>query len=543
MLNSRLLKKEIFLYLSAVFFLFLNFQLRGQEKILSSRHYETVSEDGAWCWFSDPRAVYVEGKTKQIITGYVSKSGAIVVSGINVETGNKTEKIIHSGFEKDDHANPSFLILPDKRIMIFYSQHGGRDSKIYYAATKRPEDITEWEETKNITDNTPGQSGFTYTNPVMLSAENNRIYLFWRGGNYQPCFAYTDDFGKTWSKSATLIQSSTLGLKRPYIKITSNNIDEIHFAFTDGHPRNEPMNSIYYMKYKKGEFYKAAGTKIGSIKNLPIKHESADVVYSAWDNYQKTGNGVRAWIWDIALDKDGIPVLAYTQLPEETTHNYYYASFNGKEWENHFITNAGRYFPRMITNKSEREPEPHYSGGISIDHSNPSIVYLSKPIKDIFEIEKWTTENSGKTWTSEPLTRNSLKDNVRPYVVYKVPQTVTPNVLWMYGDYKHYTDFATIIKENKQLAKPSGEISTNTVMNAMKSVADWQIQEPLRWNLTDWTNGALFTGMAEWAKIAGNDKYFNWLMEKGNQSRWYLGDRTYMADESLCGTNVHRDVP
>jgi len=512
--------------------LLLAITVNAQDKILTTRHYETISDDGAWCWFSDPRAVYLEGKTKQIITGYVSRDGSIMVNSLNTVTGAKTEKVIHPKFNKDDHANPSFLILPDKRLTIFYSPHGGKDSKIWYAATKQPEDITEWEDVKNISENTPGQSGFTYTNPVMLSAEKNRIYLFWRGGNYQPNFSFTDDYGKTWSKPATLIQSSKLDLKRPYLKVTTNNIDEIHFAFTDGHPRNEPLNSIYYMKYKKGQFYKADGTKIGDMKNLPIRHESADVVYDAAENYKKTGNGVRAWIWDIALDKKGSPALVYTRLPEETQHHYYYASYDGMKWNNSFITAGGKFFPRIEVKKQEREPEPHYSGGIILDHSNPSTVYLSKPVKDIFEIEKWSTTDAGKTWQNSPVTSNSLKDNVRPYVIKNAPDN---NLIWMYGDYKQYTDFATSVKISRLRSKPSTELTPAAVMNAMRSVADWQVQEPLRWDLTDWTNGALYAGMSEWAKIAGTDKYFNWLMEKGNQTRWRLGNRTYMADDHCVG--------
>ena len=36
--------------------------------------YAFVTQDGAWCWFSDPRAVYVENK---IIGGFVDKQGSI----------------------------------------------------------------------------------------------------------------------------------------------------------------------------------------------------------------------------------------------------------------------------------------------------------------------------------------------------------------------------------------------------------------------------------------------------------------------------------
>ena len=35
------------------------------------------------------------------------------------------------------------------------------------------------------TENIEGTRGFCYTNPVMLSEENNRIYIFWRGADWK----------------------------------------------------------------------------------------------------------------------------------------------------------------------------------------------------------------------------------------------------------------------------------------------------------------------------------------------------------------------
>lgn len=429
--------------------------LEAQNSNLTLENYQTMSEDGAWCWFSDPRAIYIEGKIKQIISGWVSKKGDIVVASLDLESNKKTEKILYPAFNKDDHANPSFLLLPDKRIMVFFSSHSLPGNKIFFQTSKYPEDVSEWEDVRAITNNTPGKSNFCYTNPVILSSENNRIYLFWRGGNFKPTFSFSDDLGKSWSESKTLIQSADFGLIRPYLKVCTNGIDEIHFAFTDGHPRNEPLNSIYYMKYRRGNFYRADGEKIGDISNLPVRHELTDKVYDAASNYKKTGNGVRAWIWDIALEKNETPVIVYTRLPEETLHEYYYARYNGKDWDNYFITKAGRCFPRLNLTKAEKEPEPHYSGGIYLDHENTSTVYLSRPVKDIFEVEMWSTENGGRTWKSSPVTANSLKDNVRPYVVRYAPEGVIPRLLWMNGDYKHYTDFSTALITNRLKKKVS----------------------------------------------------------------------------------------
>jgi rhamnogalacturonyl hydrolase YesR len=534
MIASTSTQKYFLLNLFLLLFTITSFSY-SQDSILTSRHYQTFSDDGAWCWFSDPRAIYVEGKTKQVIVGMVSKDGSIIASSYNTESKEKTEIVIHPNYNKDDHANPSFLVLPDKRIMIFYTSHGLPGNKIIYRTTKHPEDISEWDDPKNISNNIPGDYNFCYTNPVMLSAEKNRIYLFWRGGNFKPAFAYSDNLGQSWSKTQTLIQSVEYFLTRPYVKICTNNKDEIHFAFTDGHPRNEPLNSIYYIKYKNGKFFKADGTRIGDMNHLPIKHESADKVYDAVSNYKSTGSGSRAWIWDMALDKNGMPVIAYSRLPEETVHEYYYAKFDGNVWNNHFITNAGKYFPRAVTNKSQREREPHYSGGISLDHSNPSIVYLSKPGGDIFEIEKWITNDNGTSWSGRSITKNSLKDNVRPYVALNSPENISPRLFWMTGDYEHYTNFSTSIKSNLLSEKPSADLNKQSVFSAMKRVADWQIEEPLKYNLTDWTNGALFAGVVEWAKISGTEKYFDWLMEKGTQAKWNPGGRVYHADDHCIG--------
>jgi unsaturated rhamnogalacturonyl hydrolase len=45
----------------------------------------------------------------------------------------------------------------------------------------------------------------------------------------------------------------------------------------------------------------------------------------------------------------------------------------------------------------------------------------------------------------------------------------------------------------------------------LKAVADWQIRTPLTHDLADWTNGALYAGMVEWAGIAGDNSYYEWL--------------------------------
>lgn len=43
------------------------------------------------------------------------------------------------------------------------------------------------------------------------------------------------------------------------------------------------------------------------------------------------------------------------------------------------------------------EKEPHYSAGITLDHTNPERLIMSRLIDGQFEIEIWTTED-GVLW-------------------------------------------------------------------------------------------------------------------------------------------------
>ena len=83
-------------------------------------------------------------------------------------------------------------------------------------------------------------------------------------------------------------------------------------------------------------------------------------------------------------------------------------------------------------------------------------------------------------------------------------------------------------------------LSTTEVRTVLKAVADWQVKTPLTHELADWTNGALYAGMVEWAGIAGDDSYYNWLKTIADKLNWtyYIHDnplRRYHADDYCVG--------
>lgn len=86
----------------------------------------------------------------------------------------------------------------------------------------------------------------------------------------------------------------------------------------------------------------------------------------------------------------------------------------------------------------------------------------------------------------------------------------------------------------------SSALTQNDVKTVLKAVADWQINTPLKHELADWTNGALYAGMAEWAGIAGKDTYYNWLKDMATKMNWtyFIHQnplRRYHADDYCVG--------
>lgn len=80
--------------------------------------------------------------------------------------------------------------------------------------------------------------------------------------------------------------------------------------------------------------------------------------------------------------------------------------------------------------------------------------------------------------------------------------------------------------------------SKKEVKEKMKQVADWQISNPNtahEHHDLDWTNGALYVGMADWAKLAeeeyNDSTYYQWLYKIGRRNCWQPHQRLYHADD------------
>jgi hypothetical protein len=407
----------------------------------------TLTDNGAWCWFSDPRAIYAH-KSKSIITGWVTSSGDIIAASLDPKSGKVVQKELYTALEVDDHDNPAFVELPDGRIVTQYTWHGGNKDRmgVIQHTTAKPSQVATFSEAWIFKPQTPDllkefvRETYTYANPFVLSGEKNKVFSFGRWIGFKPNFITSNDGGKTWSDPRVIITSKKLDTNnRPYVKYFSDGKSKIHLIFTDGHPNSEPLNSVYYCYYEKGAFWRADGSKIAAIDQLPFNPSDATVVYKAT---LQTG---KAWIFDIVANSKGLPVIAYTRYPTNEQHEYYYAVFDGKQWQDHKLINSGSWFPQTQEGKTEREQ--NYSGGMTIDPIDPSTVYFSHEVKGVFEISVAKTGDQGKNWDIKPITTHSKFDNVRPVIPRYRRKTDPTVLLWMQNrKYVHYTDYDTSIQ-------------------------------------------------------------------------------------------------
>ncbi|HEX6584325.1 MAG TPA: BNR-4 repeat-containing protein [Thermoleophilaceae bacterium] len=375
--------------------------------------------DGAWSWFGDPRAVTHDGRT---YVGWVDREGDVKVSSYDHVTGERVSAVLQARLNQDDHANPSLHVRPDGRLVVFYSRHVG--PAMHYRVSTQPEDVTSWGQPQTIPTNSPGIRGYTYPNPIRL-ADENATYLFWRGGNYNPTFSVQQDGESTWTPARTLI---TMPGERPYVKYDSSGGDTIHVAYTNAHPTEFANVNIYYARVRAGNIERVGGQQIGSLDD-PISPAEGDLVYDGPE---------QAWVHDVAADSAGNPVIVFASFPSAADHRYHYARWTGSAWDVHQITPAGGTF-------REDGGSPYYSGGLTLDHEDPSRVYLSRQLgAGAWQVETWITGDGGTTWLSQA--ESSSGKNVRPVSPRGMSATGGDmSVIWMNGGYPSYVAYDTTI--------------------------------------------------------------------------------------------------
>lgn len=409
-----------------------------------------LTEEGAWCWFADPRAIHYtneDGSINASYIGYIDVHGNVKAMQIDHKTGLRTEVLVRSYFQPDDHNNPTFLVLPDERILIIYSRHTDEPA-FYYRVSKYPGDISVLGEEKRIVTN----HNTTYPSPFLMSDDPEHFYLCWRGLGWHPTIARltlpdeNDDVQIAWGPYQ-MVQSTGA---RPYAKYHSNGKDKLYMTYTTGHPDNEWPNWLYFNVINLNP-EKGTDGKVNVAPTLEdIKGNHLSVIADGKFHINKSAeykqaypytlvdapSDSRAWVWQIACDKEGLPAIAMVHIDRSKKHHQYcYAKWTGEAWcLTDLAYGGGRFHPSNT--------EHCYSGGEALDPANPNVIYLSIPTKgrsgkNIHEIWRYTVADNGQVVMKDQITRNSEKNNVRPFVL-PGSENSSMRLMWMHGDYAYW---------------------------------------------------------------------------------------------------------
>lgn len=403
----------------------------------------TAGVDGAWSWFTEPRAVSVGGSPA---IGAVTSAGRIGVYG-----GASFTDLRGALFEVDDHASPSLLVRSsDSKILAFAAAHNG--SAIYTYLSTNANDPSAFGAETSI-DASLGRDIYSYPNPVQLTDEtNDPIYLFFRAddsGTRHYYYSTSTDQGSTWAAATKLLSNNGDSVSHPpYVKLVQNGNDRIDFFCTDGHPQHSASNSIYHFYYEGGNFKKTDGT------NLTLPITPATHLTKVYD-----GTTVRAWVWGAEIDGSGNPVCVFATFPSTNDHRYRRGKWNGSSWDVTEICAAGGYLYGA---------EPYYSGGICLDPSDTDTVFASVQIDGTHRLIR--LEFDGSAWSPDFMVDGHA---IRPTIVRG--QTVEPRLAYLTGTYTSYTDYNTDVVLTDSRSGLSVTTGQRVPAGDMQSGSDFRI--------------------------------------------------------------------
>ncbi len=435
-----------------------------------------IADDGAWTWFNDPRALFHNGT---LYVGFVRMAdGRSCLNAVDTDKRTFTTVFSSDFAQKDDHNNPGLLSMNNGHLLAMMARHD-RDKHIEYRISKSTAPTTsgDWGEAVKL----EGFPHISYQNPYQLSADADRIYSFGRSVTWNPSVRISDDNGKTWGPLKHVISAGKrFGEKRPYAKYSSNGKDRVDILYTDGHPDSVKCSLYHiYLDPLRDAIRRTDGSIIKPFSASPLDHDNAKgggeergsliYTYSETPNTDYTTGSIpfgRAWCWEITQDKNGYPVCVFVVQTrgsgkERATafrHDrlyYYYARYTPETgWRKQFIAQAGRPLYH-----SQR----YYAGGIALDPANPDVVYLStnaaRPFEtaaigeegvplaknERYEIYRGVLNDPEKmTFDWSPVTRDSAKDNLRPYVPRFSPYK--KSLVYFSGDYIEFTEFQTEVR-------------------------------------------------------------------------------------------------
>jgi rhamnogalacturonyl hydrolase YesR len=424
-----------------------------------SRQPRLMMSDAAWTWFNDERAVIAD---EHIYLGAVDGGGRAKFYAYRLDPSNAPSILrdsvdLSSWVERDDQNNPALLRFEDKLLAV-YSKHN-TDTFWNWRIASVPNDLPDWGALKIQWDDeksfSTGIASTTSASLARLSAEDGRIYHFFRAGSFDPHLTWSDDGAETWHSGLRLLDSGDGG-NSPRVKYTDNGRDRIDLVFCDGHPSDTIENNLYHVYFRGGAFHSSDGTVLRSLADL------AKLPLTAAEATRITDRVVgRSWIRDLKYDRNGHPVAVFVSLDKAGDLAYWIARWNELDarWITRRIASAGSHL------------DHDDAGGIALDPGDDRVVYVSTDVDPAtgtpnttgrYQLFQGIIDESGETCAWEQLTYDANRDNIRPFV--PKGHGAGPCVLWLRGIYRSHHDFRMDVygllnlEPSSEAAQPASEL-------------------------------------------------------------------------------------
>jgi len=423
------------------------------------RQPRLMMPDAAWTWFNDERAVIAD---EHIYLGAVDGGGRAKFYAYRLDPSNAPSILresvdLSSWIERDDQNNPALLRFEDKLLAV-YSKHN-TDTFWNWRIAAVPDHLPSWGALQiQWGDEQAFSTGVASTTSVglaRLSAEDGRIYHFFRAGCCDPHFTWSADGAKTWQPGLRILDTGGDG-NCPRVKYTDNGRDRIDLIFCDGHSPDVADNHLYHIFYRGGAFHSSDGTVLRSLaelRKLPLTSSEATRV---------TDRSVgRSWIRDLKYDRNGQPVAVFISLSEAGDLAYCTARWDESDakWVTRRIASAGSHL------------DHDDAGGIVLDPGDDRVVYVSTDVDPAtgapnatgrYQLFRGTPGGTGAAFAWEQLTFDANRDNIRPFVPRG--HGAGPCVLWLRGIYRSHHDFRMDVygllnlEDLRETAHPAAEL-------------------------------------------------------------------------------------
>ena len=383
--------------------------------------------EGVWHFLNDPLAQHHNGRT---ILGCVDRAGSPKIVAYDHATGTWTESVLRPNWKVDDHISPTLVVREqDQRILAFYA----RGSDVFYHISERPLDASAFGPARAL----PAQDG-NFPRPLQIrEGDRTRLFLLYRdilpqgNGNKRPALRTSGDGGESWSEAHALVDFGNW----MYPKTTVGSDGSIHLLLTSN-PTHMQVNNLHYVRYHLGSFFKADGTHVADIEDLPLAFDQLDLVYAS----PGTDNAPPVRASDLAIDPQGRPVIAAVRYDgtDRRDHTYTRFKFNGLRWD-------AEDFAKSAPLSDNPKLGWVYFGGAALDHANPDRIYYSAKTNGTFELFLAERPAGQNTWNHHPVTQNSTAHQIRPWSVPATPDS-PQRLIWLEGHLERFNDYRTHLK-------------------------------------------------------------------------------------------------